>query len=174
METRQGTKAVAEILKQALPETEIVYVKAKTVSQFRQAYQEDAAFIKVREMNDLHHAKDAYLNIVVGNTYFVKFTKDVAWFIRKNPGRTYSLKEMFTGKYDVERNGEVAWKAGSKGTIVTVKKQLLKNSNVHKNKPEEGLVQLLTVTEKQYAKMDIIVGDIKREVLDSDERLVIL
>ncbi|WP_461812860.1 type II CRISPR RNA-guided endonuclease Cas9, partial [Faecalimonas sp.] len=94
VETRQGTKAVAEILKQALPETEIVYVKAKTVSQFRQSYQEDAAFIKVREMNDFHHAKDAYLNIVVGNTYFVKFTKDAAWFIRKNPGRTYSLKEM--------------------------------------------------------------------------------
>ncbi|MBU5480285.1 CRISPR-associated endonuclease Cas2 [Blautia sp. MSJ-19] len=46
--------------------------------------------------------------------------------------------------------------------------------NVHKNKPEEGLVQLLTVTEKQYAKMDIIIGDIKSEVLDSDERLVIL
>lgn len=47
-------------------------------------------------------------------------------------------------------------------------------ANVHKNKPEEGLVQLLTVTEKQYAKMDIIIGDIKNEVLDSDERLVIL
>ena len=28
--------------------------------------------------------------------------------------------------------------------------------NVHKNKPEEGLIQLLSVTEKQYAKMDII------------------
>lgn len=128
VETRQGTKAVAEILKQALPETEIVYVKARTVSQFRQAYQKDAAFIKVREMNDFHHAKDAYLNIVVGNTYFVKFTKDAAWFIRKNPGRTYSLKEMFTGKYDVERNGEVAWKAGNNGTIITVKKQLSKNN----------------------------------------------
>lgn len=47
-------------------------------------------------------------------------------------------------------------------------------SNVHKNKPEEGIIQLLTVTEKQYAKMDIIVGNIKKEVLDSDERLVIL
>ena len=46
--------------------------------------------------------------------------------------------------------------------------------NVHKNKPEEGLVQLLTVTEKQYSKMDIIIGDMKSEVLDSDERLVIL
>jgi len=128
VETRQGTKAVAEILKQVLPETEIVYVKAKTVSQFRQAYHEDSVFIKVREMNDFHHAKDAYLNIVVGNTYFVKFTKDAAWFIRNNPGRTYSLKEMFTGKYDVERSGEIAWKAGSNGSIVMVKKQLSKNN----------------------------------------------
>ncbi len=46
--------------------------------------------------------------------------------------------------------------------------------NVHKNKPEEGLIQLLSVTEKQYAKMDIIVGESKSEVLDTDERLVIL
>ena len=46
--------------------------------------------------------------------------------------------------------------------------------NVRKNKPAEGLVQLLTVTEKQYAKMDIIIGTVKSEVLDSDERLVIL
>lgn len=46
--------------------------------------------------------------------------------------------------------------------------------NVHKNKPEEGLIQLLTVTEKQYAKMDIILGQVKSEVLDTDGRLVIL
>ena len=46
--------------------------------------------------------------------------------------------------------------------------------NVHRNKPQEGLVQLLTVTEKQYSKMDIFIGEMKSEVLDSDERLVIL
>ena len=46
--------------------------------------------------------------------------------------------------------------------------------NVHRNKPQEGPVQLLTVTEKQYSKMDIIIGELKSEVLDSDERLVIL
>ena len=61
VETRQSTKAVANILKQMLPDTEIVYVKAKTVSNFRQ----DFKLPKVREINDLHHAKDAYLNIVV-------------------------------------------------------------------------------------------------------------
>lgn len=46
--------------------------------------------------------------------------------------------------------------------------------NVRKNSPNEGLVQLLAVTEKQYSKMDLIIGDVKSEVLDSDERLVIL
>lgn len=46
--------------------------------------------------------------------------------------------------------------------------------NVRKNSPDKGLIQILTITEKQYAKMDMIIGDIKGEVLDNDERLVIL
>lgn len=46
--------------------------------------------------------------------------------------------------------------------------------NVKKNKPEKGLVQVLRITEKQYAKMEFIVGEGKSEVLSSDERLVIL
>lgn len=46
--------------------------------------------------------------------------------------------------------------------------------NVRKNKPEKGLVQVLRVTEKQYAKMEFIVGEGNSEVLSSDERLVIL
>lgn len=46
--------------------------------------------------------------------------------------------------------------------------------NVKKNKPEAGLVQILRITEKQYAKMEFIVGEGKSEVLSSDERLVIL
>lgn len=124
VETRQGTKAVADILKKVFQNTEIVYAKAKNVSHFRQQFD----LLKVRELNDLHHAKDAYLNIVVGNTYFVKFTKNAAWFVRENPGRTYNLQKMFTSKYDVERNGEVAWKAGNQGTIVTVKKYMQKNN----------------------------------------------
>lgn len=46
--------------------------------------------------------------------------------------------------------------------------------NVYKNKPKEGLVQLLTVTEKQYEKIEFIVGSVQHEVLDTDERLVVL
>lgn len=46
--------------------------------------------------------------------------------------------------------------------------------NIRKHKPEEGLVQLLKITEKQYAKMEYIVGNRTNNIIDSDERLIIL
>lgn len=46
--------------------------------------------------------------------------------------------------------------------------------NIRKNKPKDGLVQVLKVTEKQYNKIDYIVGERKSDVLNTDERLVIL
>ena len=45
---------------------------------------------------------------------------------------------------------------------------------IRRNKPPQGLVQLLTVTEKQFSKMEFITGEYSSEVIDSDERLVIL
>lgn len=46
--------------------------------------------------------------------------------------------------------------------------------NVKKNKPSSGLVQAIRVTEKQYSKMDFIVGHGTKDILDTDERMVIL
>lgn len=123
VETRQSTKAVAHLLEEAYPDAEIVYAKARAVSEFRHKFD----MIKVREVNDFHHAKDAYLNIVVGNTYYVKFTKDAAWFVRNNPGRTYNLRRMFENE-TVKRGNETAWIPGDNGTICTVKKWMRKNN----------------------------------------------
>lgn len=47
-------------------------------------------------------------------------------------------------------------------------------NGVKRNKPPEGLVQLMKVTEKQYSKMECIVGESCSEVLDTDKRLIIL
>ena len=47
-------------------------------------------------------------------------------------------------------------------------------ANVRKNGPEDGLGQVLKITEKQYSRMEYIVGESKSDVLDSDERLVVL
>ena len=38
----------------------------------------------------------------------------------------------------------------------------------------QGLVQMLVVTEKQYARMEYVVGERHCEVIDSDERTVFL
>ena len=43
-----------------------------------------------------------------------------------------------------------------------------------KNKPPEGLVQILSVTEKQFSKIEIITGDYSSDTVDSDERLLML
>ena len=47
-------------------------------------------------------------------------------------------------------------------------------NNIRTNKPPDGLVQILTVTEKQFSKMEFITGSYTSEVIDSDERLVII
>lgn len=82
VETRQSTKVLAELLKEQYPDTEIVYVKAGLVSDFRKEFE----LLKSRTVNDLHHAKDAYLNIVAGNVWHCKFSKKF-WqtTVNKNP-----------------------------------------------------------------------------------------
>lgn len=46
--------------------------------------------------------------------------------------------------------------------------------NIRKNKPSNGLVQVLKVTEKQFSRMEYIVGKSNTDVIDSDERIIIL
>ena len=74
VETRQSTKALCAILKTFYGDagTKVVYSKAGNVSDFRH----DNNIVKCRDVNDLHHAKDAYLNIVVGNVYDTKYTEN--------------------------------------------------------------------------------------------------
>lgn len=129
VETRQATKETANLLKKTCQDSEVVYVKAGNVSIFRQKFD----IIKSRAVNDYHHAHDAYLNIVVGNIYDTKFTKDPRNFIKKDKSaRYYNLEKLF--EYDVERNGYIAWKAndeetGKPGSIANVKKNI-NNRNI--------------------------------------------
>ena len=102
VETSQASKAAAEMLTMINKKSEVIYVKAENVSEFRH----DNEFIKVREINDHHHAKDAYLNIVVGNVYNEKFTKNPYNFI-KDGGRKYSLNKVFD--FAFSKGGRTIW-----------------------------------------------------------------
>ena len=102
--TDQTAKAVAELMKRKYPETKIVYSKAKNVSDFKAR----SDFFKCRETNNLHHARDAYLNVVVGNVYDACFSKPIDMFHRVgDEWREYNLDKMFT------RNVKGAWDENS-------------------------------------------------------------
>lgn len=45
---------------------------------------------------------------------------------------------------------------------------------LREHKPVEGNICLLTVTEKQYSKMEILTGEVQSEVLDTTERVIVL
>lgn len=115
VETRQSTKAVAEILTEMLPDTAIVYAKASNADVFKKYFD----IPKVREVNDYHHARDAYVNIVVGNVFDVKFTRNTVRFIKS--GKQYSLNECMYD-FPVGNKDNPAWIPGDDGTISTVKK----------------------------------------------------
>lgn len=46
--------------------------------------------------------------------------------------------------------------------------------NIFRLRPPHGLVQILTVTEKQFANMRYITGEKENDVIDTDKRVVIL
>jgi len=47
-------------------------------------------------------------------------------------------------------------------------------SNIRKNRPKSGLVQIMTITEKQYQSIEFIVGESQNEIIDTLDRLIIL
>jgi CRISPR-associated endonuclease Csn1 len=123
VETRQSTKALATILQETYgDQVRLVYSKAGNVSDFRQQFE----LVKCRDVNDLHHAKDAYLNIVVGNVYDTKFTEV---FFRNIKKEKYSLKKVF------EFDTPGAWDKTE--SIKTVKKYMAKNNVLVTWMPQE-------------------------------------
>lgn len=118
VETRQSTKAIAQLLNKRYS-SKVVYVKAGLVSDFRKPEHYD--FVKCRDINDLHHAKDAYLNIVVGNVYNTRFTQN--FFVSDLCDGKVSLNKMFD--YDTKN----AWTAsGENKSIDIVRKTMAKNN----------------------------------------------
>lgn len=118
--TNQSVKAVCDILKMTEKGSEIVYSKANFVSDFRKLCGELRpsydAFVKVRDINDFHHANDAYLNIVVGNVYYEKFKN---FYINNridydNNGKkdlSVLASKLFTKTQTDNKTGIVYWEA---------------------------------------------------------------
>lgn len=108
--TDQTAKSVIDLFKMTMPETQVVYSKAKYVTEFRNCefkfHSLDASdfefgqqlkdcLIKCRNLNDFHHAKDAFLNIFIGNVMYEKYTKKFYLKQLKN----FNIQNVFS--YDI-------------------------------------------------------------------------
>lgn len=120
VETSQSAKAVISVLKNVFKDSDVVYVKGSNVSDFRSSF----GFVKCRLVNDYHHAKDAYLNIVVGNVFDTKFTKNPSYLLRNR--EQYNINKMYDR--NISRFGTDAWVAGDLGSIATVRKYMRRNN----------------------------------------------
>lgn len=95
VETRQIIKHVAQILDQRFNMDEkqknvkIITLKSSLVSQFRQQFN----IYKIREVNDYHHAHDAYLNGVVANTLLKVYPKLTPEFVYGDYSKGNLFKE---------------------------------------------------------------------------------
>jgi len=112
--TSQAVKAIKTLLEKS--GTEIVCCKASLVSEFRHEFD----LLKSRLFNDLHHAVDAYLNIVVGNVYSMKFSKN----FDVNSDYSVKIKTLFTRPLIC--NGKTVWD-GDK-MLAKVKKTAVRNT----------------------------------------------
>ena len=50
----------------------------------------------------------------------------------------------------------------------------LLKKQLYQNLPRDGLVQLLQVTEKQYASIELLIGKKNNKIIETTERVVIL
>lgn len=106
VETRQITKHVAQILdsrfntevnekNQKIRTVKIVTLKSNLVSNFRKEFK----LYKVREINDYHHAHDAYLNAVVAKAILKKYPKLEPEFVY-GEYQKYDLKRYISRSKD--------------------------------------------------------------------------
>ena len=61
----------------------------------------------------------------------------------------------------------------SKIVLNSQQSELMLNK-IRRNSPPKGLIQVLTITEKQYSGIEYIIGEKTTKIIDSEDRLIVL
>ncbi len=109
VETRQVIKLAANILASRYPDSKIIEVKASLAHQIRESFN----LIKNRDVNDYHHAVDAYLSAFVGQYLYNRYPKLQPYFVYgqfkkfdKQSTRIGMKTNHFNFLYDLEPEGK--------------------------------------------------------------------
>lgn len=58
--------------------------------------------------------------------------------------------------------------------IMNIQQADLLIERLRKNAPKKGIIQVLTITERQYSQIEYIIGNSNNKIINSEDRLVIL
>lgn len=61
----------------------------------------------------------------------------------------------------------------TKIVLNSIQSELL-TEKIKKNSPKKGIIQLMTITEKQYSHIKYIIGEPSTKIINSEERLIVL
>lgn len=161
VETRQIIKHVANLFKVIYEGTNIVSIKANLSSSFRQKFE----LYKVREINDYHHAQDAYLASIIGTFVLKKYPilrkefifteynqinnykQDLKYMNQTKAKFGFVLNAMKNERVIDDLTGEVIWDGAN--TIMKIKKAFNYKDCFITKKPEERKGQLFNLTIKK-------------------------
>lgn len=164
VETRQIIKHVSNLFKNVYVDTNIVAVKAGLSTDFRDKF----GLFKLRNLNDYHHAQDAFIATMIGNYVLHKYPvlkddfifdhfihknlfkddiKQQNTLIRNKKGSCkhgFIINQIGTDKVVNDETGEIIW--DGKEMIEKVKIYFNYNDCFITKKPEERTGQLFNVT----------------------------
>lgn len=136
VETSQSIKILKDILKEYYEDIEVNMIKVSVSKEMRKTL----GIRKVRELNNFHHAHDAYIAILSGDIYTRRFTNNIYKYFknenitsqeRKNR-RDYDLEKFFYKEIKV--NNKEIW---SHVRIPKIRKQMDTNNVLITRKIEE-------------------------------------
>ena len=58
--------------------------------------------------------------------------------------------------------------------VLNSQQSMLLIDRIRKKSPKKGLIQVLTITEKQYSQIEYIIGTNNSKIIDNEDRLVVL
>lgn len=58
--------------------------------------------------------------------------------------------------------------------VMNTQQSILLLDRLRKNSPKKGIIQVLTITERQYSQIEYIIGESNSKIINTEDRLVIL
>lgn len=58
--------------------------------------------------------------------------------------------------------------------VLNIQQSKLLVNRIKRSAPKKGIIQVMTITEKQYSQIEYIIGENQTRIIDTEEKLIVL